>query len=730
MKTELDIQGMSCSNCVARIERHLNKLPGVNASVNLITERGTVHFDEKMITVPQLIEQVESLGFKAQVNEQSELWESELDKRSSRTHMWRFIISAVLAFPLLLTMIVHFQLPLPVPDILLNPWMQLALATPIQFLIGWPFYRGAYKSLKNGGANMDVLVALGTSAAYFYSLVETIRSIGTQVPYESLNLYYETSAILITLIILGKWMEALAKGRTSEAISKLINLQPREATVIRDGVEQAVPIADVKVDDVIVVRPGEKIAVDGIVIEGMSAVDESMLTGESLPVDKQAGDEVVGATVNMNGTLTYRATKVGKNTVLAQIIKIVEDAQGSKAPIQRMADRISGIFVPIVVGIAVVTFIVWYFFISNGEMASALKAAIAVLVIACPCALGLATPTSIMVGTGKGAEHGILFKGGEHLENTSHITTVVLDKTGTVTHGKPVLTDLIAFDGDEQRLLQLIASAEQSSEHPIALGITNAARDRGIEMMKLDHFAAMPGFGLHAIIAGKPLYAGNRKLMLEHDIVIDDAEAQLTTLEDEGKTAILVAYDGKLLGIVAVADTIKEDAAAAIKRLQQRGIKVILLTGDNTRTAQAIGKQAGITHMIAEVLPEEKAQHIQQLKDAGEKVAMVGDGINDAPALAIADIGMAVGTGTDIAIEAADITLMNGNLHNIADAMALSDQTMNNIKQNLFWALFYNSVGIPVAAAGLLAPWIAGAAMAFSSVSVVLNSLRLKRLKI
>lgn len=730
MKAELNIEGMSCSSCVARVERGLNKLPSVKASVNLITERGTVEFDESQVTVPDLIAEVNAIGFKASVYESSEYHGSELVSQSSQSHKIRFIVSALLAFPLLLTMIAHFNLPVAIPDILLNPWFQLALATPVQFIIGWPFYVGAYKSIKNRGANMDVLVALGTSAAYIYSLVETIRYATTSVPVHSLNLYFETSAVLITLIVLGKWMEALAKGRTSEAISKLMSLQPNEAKVIKDGIEQTIAISEVKAGDIIIVRPGEKIPVDGIVIEGMSAVDESMLTGESLPVDKKADDVVVGATVNMNGTLTYKATKVGKDSVLSQIIKVVEDAQGSKAPIQRMADRISGVFVPIVVGIAVLTFIAWYVIVAPGEMTSALEASIAVLVIACPCALGLATPTSIMVGTGKGAEHGILIKGGEHLENAHRLNTVVLDKTGTITHGKPVLTDIVALQGSDDELLTWLASAEQGSEHPIAQGIVHAATERSLQLFKVEALEALPGFGIKATIDHKTVHVGTRKLMRQQGYDVSAVQPQLESWENEGKTAIIVAYDGQIQGIAAVADTVKKNSIGAISKLKQLGIKVVMLTGDNERTAQAIAQHVGIEHVIAEVLPEEKALEIQKLKQSGEKVAMVGDGINDAPALALADVGMAIGTGTHIAMEAADITLIRGNLHSIVDAMTLSSKTMKNIKQNLFWALFYNSVGIPVAAAGLLAPWVAGAAMAFSSVSVVLNALRLKQLKL
>lgn len=730
MKTELDITGMSCSNCAANIERGLNAIPDVKASVNLIMERSTIVHDEKT-TVSDLIATVESLGFKARVHEQSELWESELAGRGDRSHKTRFIISAILSFPLLWTMVVHFNLPIYSPDLFMNPWVQFLLATPIQFVIGWPFYRGAYRSLINKGANMDVLVALGTTAAYMYSFVETLRYTFLSLPIESLHLYYETSAILITLIILGKWMEVLAKGRTSDAISKLIGLQANTASVIRDGEEVVIPTAEVVAGDTVIVRPGEKIPVDGIVIEGISAVDESMLTGESLPVDKKAGDQVIGATMNSHGSLTYRATKVGKDSALAQIIKIVEEAQGSKAPIQRLADRISSFFVPAVVTIAILSFIGWYFIFDSGNFAMALKASIAVLVIACPCALGLATPTSIMVGTGRGAEHGILIKGGEHLENMGGLTTIVLDKTGTVTNGQPVVTDLFSPNKTEDELLQMIASAEQGSEHPIARGFVRAAEERGLNLSEVESFKALPGYGLEAVIDKQIIHIGNRKLMLKQGYELsDDVGASFAAWEEEGKTVVLVGQGEDIIGVAAVADTVKSSSAKAIARLQDLGLRIIMMTGDNKRTAQAIAAQVGIDHVLAEVLPQDKAQEIQALQERGEVVGMVGDGINDAPALAIADVGIAIGTGTDIAMEAADITLMSGNLHGVAGAVNLSKQTMRNIRQNLFWALFYNSIGIPIAAAGLLAPWIAGAAMAFSSVSIVLNALRLKRTKI
>lgn len=571
---------------------------------------------------------------------------------------------------------------------------------------------------------MDVLVALGTSAAYFYSVSEAIRTIFT--PEVKPHLYFETSAILITLILLGKYFEAVAKGRTTQAISKLLDLQAKEATVIKDGKEVKVPIEHVQVGDVILVRPGEKIPVDGEVIQGQSSVDESVITGESIPVEKSAGDPVIGSTINRNGTLQMRATKVGKDTALAGIIKVVEEAQGSKAPIQRMADVISGYFVPIVVAIAALTFMVWITLITPGELPPALTAAIAVLVIACPCALGLATPTSIMVGTGKGAENGILYKGGEHLEATHKINTIVFDKTGTITKGEPEVTD---FTGDED-LLGLVASAENASEHPLAQAIVNYARKKGAVINEPETFEAVPGHGIQATVKGQSVLAGSRKLMNQEQIDLHEYEEIVGKWEEQGKTAMLIAVNGELKGGMAVADTIKETSKQAIQELKDLGIEIVMLTGDNKRTAESIAEQVGIQKVIAEVVPEEKAKVVKELQKEGKRVAMVGDGINDAPALATADIGIAIGTGTDVAIESADVTILGGELLLIPKAIRLSHKTMKNIRQNLFWALAYNSAGIPVAAAGLLAPWIAGAAMAFSSVSVVTNSLRLKRVKL
>ncbi|WP_078544109.1 heavy metal translocating P-type ATPase [Litchfieldia alkalitelluris] len=731
-KQEFSITGMTCAACSTRIEKGLNKLDGVaEATVNLALETASVEYNPAIVSVSDIITKVDKLGYGAKIK--SENIEEQIDHKAKEveTQTGKFLFSAILSLPLLWAMVGHFEFTrfLYVPDMFMNPWVQLALATPVQFIIGKQFYVGAYKALRNGSANMDVLVALGTSAAYFYSLFLSFASIGSNA--HMVELYYETSAILITLIILGKLFEARAKGRSSEAIKKLMNLQAKTATVVRDGVEQNIPLEEVQVADIVYVKPGEKVPVDGEIVEGKSALDESMLTGESVPVDKEIGDTVIGATINKNGFLKIKATKVGRDTALAQIIKVVEEAQGSKAPIQRLADQISGVFVPIVVGIAIVTFLVWFLMVDQGNFAGALEKMIAVLVIACPCALGLATPTSIMAGSGRAAEFGVLFKGGEHLEMTHRITTVILDKTGTVTNGKPVLTDILLQDSArEEELLGLIGAAEKQSEHPLAQSIVQGLKEKGITFPEVSAFEAIPGFGVKATVAEQELLIGTRKLMFKNDIDFTDSLATMEELENEGKTAMLVALNGKYAGIVAVADTIKETSKEAVKRLKGLGLEVVMITGDNQRTANAIGKQAGIEHVVAEVLPEGKAEAVKEFQKNGKKVAMVGDGINDAPALATADIGMAIGTGTDVAMEAADITLIRGDLNSIADAIFMSKRTIRNIKQNLFWAFAYNTLGIPVAALGFLAPWLAGAAMAFSSVSVVLNALRLQRVKL
>ncbi|WP_299092479.1 heavy metal translocating P-type ATPase [uncultured Metabacillus sp.] len=731
-KTELSIIGMTCAACANRIEKGLNKLDGVvNASVNFALETANVEYNASQVTVQDLKNKVSQLGYEAMVKEEEQAEGSDHRTQELERQKGKFIFSLILSVPLLWAMVSHFEFTsfLYLPEMFMNPWFQLALATPVQFLVGKQFYVGAFKALKNKSANMDVLVALGTSAAYFYSLYLAIKSIGSNE--HMVSLYFETSAVLITLIILGKLFEARAKGRSSEAIKKLMGLQAKTALVIRDGKEVEIPIEEVVVGDYFLVKPGEKVPVDGEIVEGQSALDESMITGESVPVDKTAGDTVIGATINKNGFLKVKATKVGKNTALAQIIKVVEDAQGSKAPIQRLADQISGIFVPIVVGIAFLTFFIWYLWVSPGEFAVALEKLIAVLVIACPCALGLATPTSIMAGSGRAAEYGILFKGGEHLETTHQITTVIVDKTGTVTNGKPVLTDVIVENGiNEEDFLGYVASTEKQSEHPLAEAIVKGIQEKQPALEKVDSFEAIPGYGVKALINGTEVLIGTRSLMENNHIQIGHANEKMEALEMKGKTAMLVAINQQYAGIVAVADTVKDTSKQAIHRLKEMGLEVVMMTGDNERTAKSIAAEVGIDTVIAEVLPEGKAAEVKKLQQQGKLVAMVGDGINDAPALAVANTGMAIGTGTDVAMEAADITLMRGDLMSIADAILMSKKTIRNIKQNLFWAFAYNTIGIPIAAIGFLAPWLAGAAMAFSSVSVVLNALRLQRVKL
>src|SRR5690625_1310252 len=720
-RIEFKLTGMTCAACSSRIDKVLNKTEGISsATVNLATEIASIDYHPDLITPDEMIKKIDKLGYGAtkRDNENNE----SAEERATKKMQIKLIISAILSFPLLITMLDHL-FGIALPSILMNPWFQFLLATPVQFVIGWQFYEGAYKNLKTKSANMDVLVALGTSAAYFYSLYEAIKTIGTN--YEP-HLYFETSAILITLILFGKYLEASAKGRTTEAITKLMELQVKEARVLVDGIEQMVPINEVAVGDTLMIKPGEKLPLDGEIIRGNSTIDESMLTGESMPVTKVEEDSVVGATINLNGLIEVKVTKREEDSVLASIIKAVEDAQGTKAPIQRMADKIANYFVPIVVGIAVLTFIVWITLVSPGEFELALTASIAVLVIACPCALGLATPTSIMVGTGRAAENGILFKGGEHLERTHEVDTIVFDKTGTVTKGEPVVTQ---FEGSEETL-HLLASAEANSEHPLAKAVVEYAESKNINLAEATMFEAVPGKGIKANVLGKELLIGNRILMKESQVAIDLYDDAVTEAEKQGSTAMFIAENGQLTGMIAAADTLKDNAIEALDLLKKTGKELIILTGDNQRVADAIAQELGIDRVYAQVLPDEKQDKIEELQAEGKNVAMVGDGINDAPALATANVGIAIGTGTEIAIEAADITILGGDLLLIPEAIQMSEATIQNIKQNLFWAFGYNTLGIPIAAVGLLAPWVAGAAMAFSSVSVVLNALRLKRVKI
>lgn len=731
-KTEFDVLGMTCAACSTRVEKKLNKLPGVSyAAVNLATETASVEYFPETIQPEDMETAVDKMGY-----ELKQKTESGSETASKREHdisvqTGRFYFSLILALPLFWTMVTHFEFTsfIWVPAMFMNPWVQLALATPIQFIVGAPFYKGAYKALRNKSANMDVLVAMGTSAAYFYSIylgLEWTAAGSMGMP----ELYFEAAAVIITLIVLGKLFEARAKGRTSQAIQSLLSLQAKTALVERNGEEMTLPVEEVVQGDIVLVRPGDKIPVDGEILSGSSSVDESMLTGESMPIDKKAGDTVTGATMNSNGSLRVQTSRVGKNTALARIIKVVEEAQNSKADIQRLADRISGIFVPTVIGIAFLTFAVWMIWVAPGEFGTALIPVISILVIACPCALGLATPTSIMAGSGRAAEMGVLFKGGEYLESTQSIDTVILDKTGTITEGRPAVTDILAVRPEEEReLLSIAASAEKDSEHPLAKAIMEKASEEKASLFSAASFTSIPGKGIQAEVEGREILAGTKKLMEENSIDFESAREAVEALEAEGKTVMLISSAGLYMGALAVADTVKETSAEAVRLLKEAGLEVVMMTGDNEKTARAIASTVGIERVLAEVLPEEKAFHVRELQKEGKKTAMVGDGINDAPALAAADIGMAIGTGTDIAIEAADVTLMRGDLLSVVDAVTMSRKTMRNIKQNLFFAFLYNSLGIPIAAAGLLAPWIAGAAMAFSSVSVVTNSLRLQKIK-
>lgn len=740
-KDTLTVTGMTCAACAAAVERSVSKVEGVSAaSVNLATERLQVEYDDS-VDLEAIKEAVRRAGYG--VAEDSDV-ASQVDEHQARRSAEirslraRFLFSAVFTVPLLYIAMGH-MLGLPLPRFVspaVNPQAfglaQFLLTIPI-VAAGSRFYTVGFSRLVRRQPNMDSLIAVGTAAAFTYGLYAVWQILQGNHSFAH-DLYFETAGVIITLILLGKYLEAVAKGRTSEAIKKLMGLAPKTATVIIDGKEQVIPIEKVQVGDVLVVRPGERIPVDGVVVSGHTSVDESMLTGESLPVEKQAGSEVVGASINQNGTITIRASRVGKDTVLAQIIKLVEEAQGSKAPIAQLADIVAGYFVPTVMAIAVLAGLAW--FLSGESAAFALTIFISVLVIACPCALGLATPTAIMVGTGKGAEHGILIKSGTALETAHRVQVVVLDKTGTITAGRPEVTDVIPVeDVAPERLLQLAASAERGSEHPLGEAVVRRAEADGLPLLPGEDFQAIPGHGIEVKIEGLTVLLGNRKLMDDRGISVT-LERESDALAEEGKTPMYVAVDGRLVGIIAVADVIKPSSKEAVAKLHRMGIQVAMVTGDNRRTANAIARQVGVDQVLAEVLPEDKAREVKKLQDEGKKVAMVGDGINDAPALAQADLGIAIGSGTDVAMESADIVLMRSDLLDVAAAIELSRATIKNIKQNLFWAFAYNTAGIPIAAGvlhafggPLLNPMIAAAAMAFSSVSVVSNALRLRRFR-
>ena len=736
------IDGMTCASCVINVENAVKKLQGVEtAVVNLTTEKMTVDYNPDVVSENQIEQAVADAGYGATVFDPSTT-KSQAERQSEATqNMWhKFLWSAVFALPLLY-LSMGSMMGLWVPDIVnmsLHPMIyglvHLVLTLPVMYF-GRRFYVNGFRTLFKGHPNMDALVALATSAAFLYSLYG-IYHIALGHAHHAHELYFESVAVILTLITLGKYFETLSKGRTSDAIQKLMKLSAKEATVIRDGVEQAIPIEEVVIGDRILVKPGEKIPVDGVVLSGHSAIDESMLTGESIPVEKVADDKVYGASINGAGALTIQAEKVGDETLLAQIIKLVEDAQQTKAPIAKIADRVAGVFVPTVIGIAFVSALFWYFVMSQTFVFS-MTVAIAVLVIACPCALGLATPTAIMVGTGRGAENGILYKRGDTLENAHHIDTIVFDKTGTITQGKPQVVDIFAYQGTAKDLLAQVASIEKLSEHPLSQAIVEKAVADQVDLLEVTNFTSLTGLGLTADLAGQILYVGNRKLMEEQGVDLTAAEQAVQAATEQGQTPIFISANANLLGLITVADLVKEDSKTTVAKLQEMGIDVVMLTGDNAKTAQAIANQVGIKTVISEVLPDQKSQAIQNLQSQGKIVAMVGDGINDAPALVTADIGIAVGSGTDIAIESADIILMKPEISDVIKALSISRYTIRVIKENLFWAFIYNILAIPVAmgllhlfGGPLLNPMIAGLAMGFSSVSVVLNALRLKYIKL
>jgi Cu+-exporting ATPase len=740
-KVVLPIQGMTCASCVSKVQKALNAVKGVvHADVNFASERASAEYIPGEVSIRDLRKVVEEAGYQViEVHEEDIVEKERLAREAELSRLkLKFILGAILLAPILILMYgaTLFERWVGLPKET-NFFLQFLLATPVQFWAGWQFYIGFWKATKHKTSDMNTLIAVGTSAAYLYSLIVTFVPHRIMVKGLMMDVYFDTSAAIIVLILLGRFLEARAKGKTSEAIKKLIGLQPKTARVIRNRDELDIPVEEVSIGDMVVVRPGEKIPVDGIVKEGTSSVDESMVTGESLPVGKKPGDTVIGATINKTGTFKFEATKIGKDTVLAQIVRLVQDAQGSKPPIARMVDVIASYFVPVVIAIAIITFIVWYFFGPHPALTYAFLNFVAVLIIACPCALGLATPTSIMVGTGKGAENGILIRGAEALETAHQLDTLVLDKTGTLTKGEPSVTDIIESERFNRReILTLAASAEKVSEHPLGEAIVEKAREEGVDLLDTKDFQAIAGHGIEATVDSKRVLLGNLRLMEEKEVSLNGLSDKAERLSNEGKTPMFLAVERQAAGIIAVADTLKENSKEAVGAFHRMGLEVVMLTGDNQRTARAIANQIGVDRVLAEVLPESKAEEVRRLQSEGRKVGMVGDGINDAPALAQANVGIAIGTGTDVAMESSDITLIGGDLRGIVTAIALSKATIRNIKQNLFWAFAYNTILIPVAAGVLfpffgilLNPIFAAGAMAISSVTVVSNALRLRRFK-
>jgi len=730
----IEIKGMHCAACATRIEKAISKIEGVEeVHVNLATEKGRVTFNNKRINIYEIINKINHIGFDAKIDRKDNL-QSEMEKRREITALkWKFFVSALLTFPLGWAMFTHFEWAsfVKVPELLINPLFQFAITVPIQFIIGFQFYERAWKSLKSGSANMDVLVVLSTTAAFFYSHYLTFTHLNTPERPHSIVLFYETSAFIITFILLGKLLEARTKMRTTEALKKLYQLQTKMATLYLNGEESQSPVDRISPGNVIIVKSGEKVPIDGQVIEGNSMIDESLLTGESVPIEKGVGHHVFAGTMNQNGTLKIKVTKKESETTLSQIIRIVEEAQSSKAPIQHIADKVTGIFVPIIILISTATFVLWYMMIQPGELSEALEKMIAVLIIACPCALGLATPTSVMVGSGRAAQSGILFKEGKYLEVLGKSNVIVLDKTGTITKGEPQVTDTYVEYLSESEFYEIIGAVESASGHPIAKAIVKESKKRVFNLPSASRVLSIPGYGIKASINGKQVLISNPSYFIKNKLFIPPrVDQKIARLEQEGKTVMLVSINNRFAGMIAVADELKQSSKTAVTRLKRIGMEIIMLTGDNKETAMTIAKKTGIENVQANIPPQKKAEIIQFLQSKGKHVVMVGDGINDAPALTVADVGIAMGTGSEIAIDSGDITVINGDLSKVVDAIKISKATMTNIRQNFVWAFLYNIISIPFAMFGLLAPWLAGAVMAFSSVSVVLNSLRLQRSKI
>ncbi|NDI36152.1 heavy metal translocating P-type ATPase [Chengkuizengella sediminis] len=729
----IQISGMTCGNCAARIEKSLSKIESIHeAKVNLAIERASVRFNQKTINIDQIIHKIEKLGFGANIYKDILKKQIDFRKIEYRSLRNRFVISAILTIPLLWTMFTHFSFTssIWVPELFMNSWFQLMLATPVQFMIGMPFYFSAFHAVKNKTANMDVLVVLGTSSAYFYSHYLTINSISSSMENHHVPLYFETSSMIITVVLLGKLLELRARSKTLQVVHRLQDIGMKETTIIRDNISMSVPAEKIQVGDIMIIHAGEYIPVDGKIVEGNSVIDESMITGESIPIEKKQGDTIISGSINMNGLLKIVATRTGQQSTIAQINKFIEEAQVSKPPIQRAADRFAGIFVPVIVSLSLFTFFTWYYVIKPGDFALSLEHAIAVMVIACPCALGLATPTSIMVATGRAAENGILFKEGSHIEALDHGSVIFLDKTGTITEGKPSVTKVISTNVSESYLLCMAAAVETYSEHPMAKAIVKEAKNKRLILPDSHSIITFPGYGISGNVEGSKVIIGTKQLLENQGVSINIDNRRVQQLQEQGKSVLFVSIQQKFSGMICVSDTLKQNSIEAIRLLKLLRFKVVMVTGDHDYTSKSIAKEVGIKHIYSNALPKDKGDLVRKWQQKGENVVFVGDGMNDAPALAAANIGFAMGTGTDLTNAAADVNLMKNDLIDVSKAIKLSRKTMRNIKQNLSFALLYNLIAIPFAIMGLLEPWMAGTAMALSSVSVVSNSLRLQKLKL